>query len=261
MDGTKIRISRTRDKAKTFLTIIALAGVFVFSSSYLKLDIGKFISRLANAGNVLNRMMNVDFSDIASVLSAMLSSVSIAVAALFMGFLLSIILSFLAASNIAPSKILAGGIKGFVAVIRAVPALVWILMVVASLGFGSTSGMIGIIFPTMGYLTKSFIASIEDLGYNTIEAMKTTGAGWLSIVTKGLLPGLISPFSSWTAIRLEGNIAESINLGMVGVAGIGSHLMKAIGKYNYGAITVIILVIFITMFIIENLTNKLKKSL
>lgn len=260
MDST-IRISTTKDKLKKIILAVVLIFLFFFSTSSLNLDLGKFISRLSNVPDVVGRLMTIDFSSLPAVLEGMLSSVLLAVAGLAVGLVISLVLSFLAAENIAPSKILAGIIKGTIAVIRAVPALVWILMVVASFGFGSTGGMIGLLFPTTGYLTKSFTASIEDMGYDTIEAMRTTGASRFTIITKALLPALFSSFTSWTAIRLEGNIAESISLGMVGVGGIGSMLTKALGKYDYGTITLIILVIFITLFIVELAVNQLKKSL
>ena len=257
---SKLYISRPSDKLKKIAVFILAPALFVFSANTLELDISKFISRLSNAGNVLSRLAVLDFSGISDIISGMLVSVSIAAAALAAGCIISLILAFLAAGNIAPDKVLSAVIKGTAAVIRAVPALVWILMVVASTGFGSTGGVMGMMFPTVGYLTKSFISSIEEMGSHTAEAMKATGAGWLSIAVKGLFPGLIAPFIGWIAIRTEGNIAESINLGMVGVAGVGSLLMRAVGNYNYASISTIILVIFLTMVIVELLVNKLKKT-
>ena len=49
---------------------------------------------------------------------------ALAVVSLLAGAVISVILAFLAASNITPLPILAAAIKGIVAVIRAVPALV-----------------------------------------------------------------------------------------------------------------------------------------
>ncbi len=256
-----IRISRPSDTAKKLSAIAALLAVFFFSSMQLNFDFAKFVNRLGNAGKILGNMAQLNLAKLPDILGGMLTSVCIALAGLALGLIVSLVLSFLAASNIAPNKPLASAIKGGVAIVRAVPALVWILMIVASLGFGNTSGVVGLVFPTTGYLTKSFIASIEERGLTTIEAMRTTGAPWILIVTKGLLPELIRPFASWIAIRAEGNIAESISLGMVGIGGIGSLLMKAIGKYDYASISTIILVIFLSMFAVENLVNLTKKKL
>ncbi len=255
----QIKISTINDKIKSAVIYTSLIAVFLFSTNSLDLDIGKFISRLGNTGKVVKRLMVVDFHNIVSILEGMLSSILIAISALAIGFIISIIWSFLAAENITPNKGLAAVIKGVIAIVRAIPALVWILMVVASLGFGNTGGMVGLIFPTTGYLTKSFTSSIEELGYDAIEALKTTGASRFIIIIRALMPNLINPFMSWTAIRLEGNIAESISLGMVGVGGIGSMLTKALGKYDYGSITAIILVIVVTLFAVELTVNQLKK--
>lgn len=257
----KIKISTTQNKIKSVIIFISAAALFVVCINMLELDIEKFLNRLKNAGNILSKLMSFDLSKTPDILSAMLSTICIALAALVTGCVISVILAFLAAENIAPNKIISVLIKSIVAVVRAVPALVWILMVVASMGFGNTGGMVGLIFPTAGYLTKSFIASIEELGYNTIEAMRSTGANWFAIVFRGLVPNLTTQFISWTAIRAEGNIAESINLGMIGVTGVGTMLMRALGKYDYKSITTIIIVIFITMLIIEILVNQLKKAI
>ena len=257
----RVPISTKTNKLKAVGMVILACALFLTCAMTLDLNLEKFISRLGNAGNVLSHFMTFNIAKIPEALWAMLTSICIALASLTVGFCISAFLAFLAAVTIAPNKALSAVIKGVMAVVRAIPALVWILMVVASMGFGNVGGMVGLIFPTMGYLTKSFIASIEELGYNTIEAMQASGSGWFSIVTKGLLPSLIAPFLSWTAIRFEGNIAESINLGMVGVAGIGSLLMRAIGKYAYGDISAIIAVIFVTLVVAEMAVNRLRRAI
>lgn len=257
----RVSITTTKNKVQNVLLTTFLTGLFLFSVRFLDLDLQKFMNRLHNAPNVIKKLMVLDFSNILAIYKGMFASILIAFSALSIGFLISLVLSFLAADNISPSKILSIFIKSGIAIIRSVPALIWILMVVASYGFGNTGGMLGLIFPTTGYLVKSFTASIEEIGYDSIEAMRATGASRIAIIVKALMPNLIRPFFSWTSMRLEGNIAESISLGMVGIGGIGSMLMKSLGKYDYGSISTIILVIFTTLFIVELVVGQLKKKL
>jgi phosphonate transport system permease protein len=205
--------------------------------------------------------MVVDFSVAGEAAAEMLSSLAIALAALSVGFFISLLLAFLAADNTAPFRPLAAFIKGAAAVVRAVPALVWLLMVVASIGFGNTAGMFGLLFPTCGYLIKSFIASIEDQGAGGIEAMRSVGANRFDIALKGVFPGAFAQIVAWSAMRIEFNVAESVNLGMVGVSGIGALLMRALNKYQYGAITMIVLVMLAAMLLIEFSVNKLREKL
>lgn len=260
MEG-RIKLSRTRDKVKQIGILIGLIGLFLISFAALDLEFHKFVTRLKEAGSVIQKLMIVDFSSLHTIIFEMGVSLAIAISGIFIGLLISLVLTFLAADNIAPNRYLASFIKGTIAVIRAIPTIVWILMVVASIGFGNTGGLIGIMISTVGYLTKAFTGSIEDLGTDTVEALRATGASWFSIVTKGLLPSATRPFISWGTIKIEMGIAESINLGMIGVGGIGTLLMNAFAIYDYAAISTIILVIFITMLTIELLSQRLKQKI
>lgn len=256
-----IKLSRTRDKVKQISLLLFLVVLFFTSFIVLDLEPHKFITRLAEAGSIISKLLVLDFSNISTILFEMGVSLAIAVSGIFIGLIIALILTFLAAENIAPNRVLASFIKGTIAVIRAIPTIIWILMVVASIGFGNTGGMIGLMISTIGYLTKAFTASVEDLGTDIVEALRATGASWLSIVTKGLLPSATRPFISWGAIKIEMGIAESINLGMIGVGGVGTLLMKAFTNYDYAAISMIIVVIFITMLIIELCSQRFKQTL
>jgi phosphonate transport system permease protein len=238
---------------------LGIIAAFIVSALMLQLDMAKFLDRLKNAGPVLARFAVVDFSILGAAALEMLASLAIALAALSIGFVISLTLAFLAAKNTAPNTTLSAFIKGAAAVVRAVPALVWMLMVVASIGFGNTAGLFGLLFPTCGYLIKSFTSSIEERGTGTIEALRSVGANWFSIVLKGALPPVFAPVMTWTAMRMEFNIAESINLGMVGVSGIGAYLMRALGKYDYGAVSTIAIVILTVMLAMEAAVNRLRK--
>jgi len=259
----RVQLSRTSDKIKKTAIFVILIIVFVHSFIMLDLNLARFATRLVeNTWPVVSMMvMSFDASVLPEAIMEMFVSLALAVAALFVGFWISIVLAFLAASNTAPNKIVATVIKGFMAIIRAVPSLVWLLMIVASIGFGNTAGMVGLLLSTCGYLVKSFAASIEEKGSETIEALRATGAPWVIIVIKGVLPGVLSPFLSWSSIRFEANIAESIGLGMVGVGGIGALLMRNIRSNNFGRIMAVLTVIFIVLLIVEILSIALRRRI
>ncbi|SJZ40534.1 phosphonate transport system permease protein [Pilibacter termitis] len=259
--NAKIALSRKKEKIANFSIVLGLILLFLVSIYSLKLDVATFVQRFTGASEIVSKFMRVDFSELNAILFELFTSICMAISALFLGFVFSFILSFLGASNTSPFPLFSAIIKGAVGIVRAIPALVWILIVVASLGFGNTSGVVGLVIPTVGYLTKSFISSIEEQEQAIIETMRSTGASWLQMITEGLLPGLATSLLSWTSIRLESNIAESISLGMLGAGGIGMLLMRAIKKYDYATISTIILFIFVTMLIVELSVGKLKKTI
>lgn len=246
----------------TYLVMFVLiVFVFVASVQLLGMDFTKFIDRLANVNEVVSRMLVFNPSLLPEIGLEIITSITLAFTSLIIGALIAFVLAAFAADNLAPNKYLAACIKGIVAIVRSIPALVWILMVVASVGFGNTGGMIGLIFPTVGYLTKSFAASLEESGHEKVEALKACGARWIDIVLKGVSVETMPSLLSWLAMRFENNIAEGISLGMVGVGGVGYLLSKAIMKFDYPAITTIIVAIFVTMFVFEIITVNIKKKL
>jgi len=263
VESTRVKLSTTSDKIKSAAIFTILIGVFVYSFIMLDLNLVRFASRLVeNTWPVVSMMVvNFDASVLPEAISEMLVSLALAAAALFVGFWISIVLAFFAASNTAPNKTLAAVIKGFMAIIRAVPSLVWLLMIVASIGFGNTAGMVGLLLSTCGYLVKSFAASIEEKGSEAIEALRATGAPWVAIIIKGVLPGVLSPFLSWSSIRFEANISESIGLGMVGVGGIGALLMRNIRANNFGRIMAVLTVIFVVLLIVEILSIAVRRRI
>ncbi|MCL2227272.1 MAG: ABC transporter permease subunit [Oscillospiraceae bacterium] len=261
MSGKHVKLSPASWKLKTAGILVAIAAVFMISFYMLDLNLVRFVERLGNAGRVLALFVAFDATVLPDAILEMLTSLAIAVAALAVGFIISIALAFLAAANTAPSKIIASIIKSMVAIIRAVPSLVWILMIVASIGFGNTAGMVALLLSTCGYLVKAFASSIEEKGSDSIEAMRAVGANWFGIVLKGVLPGVIGSFLSWTSIRFESNITESVTLGMVGVGGIGTLLMRAISQFNYGRIVAILAVIVSFMLFVELVATALRRRI
>jgi phosphonate transport system permease protein len=134
-------------------------------------------------------------------------------------------------------------------------------MIVVSLGFGPTAAVVGLMFSTLGYLTRAFVGTIEEQGYAAIDAMRATGANRLQIIFKGLLPGVFTAFVAWVAIRLEANVADSVSLGIVGAGGVGMLISRAERQVNFPNLTTTILVIFAAMYLIELSALWLKKKI
>ncbi|WP_117168506.1 PhnE/PtxC family ABC transporter permease [Paraliobacillus sediminis] len=255
----KIRVTSKGSVTKSIITFLILVTVFFVAIDIVNLDIQKFFERLENVPAVIARMMVIDLSVVPDILLACVTSLSLAFLTLVVSVIVAMLFSFLAAGNITPNLYVANFIKGFFAIIRSVPSLVWGLMVIASLGFGYTSGFIALLLSAVGYLVKLFTGSIEEVGTDIVEAMKSTGASWFNIIFHGLIPLCVTSFFGWITVRFEANVAESIGLGIIGVGGIGLLLTKAIGAYNYAQTTTILIVICLLMLVLEFSMTKLKR--
>jgi len=253
---TETVVNILRKKIYPLPTILGMTVLFIVSAYMLDLNLSRFISRLANAPNVIRLFFAFNFSVLPDVLRQLLISITLGICGLVIGFVLSITLAFLGANNTAPFKPLSWLIKGAVAIIRAIPSIVLILMVVASLGLGHIAGIAGLMFSTLGYLTKAFISTIEEQDYAIIESMRATGASWIQIVIHGLLPSVWNAFVSWLSIRLEANIADSISIGIVGAGGIGMLVDRFNRENNFPNLSTTIVVIFLAMLLLEFCTRK-----
>lgn len=257
----KIRVTTKKSVYKGVFIAIAALSLFIVALNIVHVDFAKFFERLPNVPEVLGRMIALDLSILPEIMKNLGVSLSLAFLALVLSVIVAVALSLLAASNIAPNKYLAGFIKAIFAVVRAIPSLVLGLMIIASLGFGNNAGVLVIFISSLAYLIKMFVGSIEDVGTEVVETMQATGASWFNLVFHGVLPLAITSLASWISLRFEGNIEESVSLGIIGVGGIGLLLTQSINSYNYGQTTTIVLVICILLITIELAITKFKKAI
>ena len=175
---------------------------------------------------------------------------------------IALFLGLLGAQNLAPKPV-TNVIKAFVALIRAVPTILWVLIFAVSAGLGSAAAVIGMTFHTISYLTKAYAESFEDLDRSVIEALKASGANWWQIVFQAVIPSSSTYLLSWTFLRLEINFATAVAMGAAaGASGVGFDLYMASGYYfdlrEVGLITYIILAIAMAL---ETVATRMKSRI
>ena len=244
------------------LVAVMLAALFFVSAYFLEINIAQTISRVqANATRVIPQLIAFNPSFLPEIFGQLFVSILIGICALALGALVSVVFAFLGASNTTPFAPIGWFIKAAVSILRAIPSLVLILMVVASLGFGATTAIVGLMFSSVGYLTKAFIASIEEQDPGIIETMRALGASKFQIIVHGIFPGVITSFIAWVSIRLEGNVADSVSIGIVGAGGVGLLIARATRQLNFANLTTVIVVIFATMLVVEFVAGALRRKL
>ena len=256
----KIALTPSKEKLKSLVILFSLLGLFSISTYFLELDLPRFLSRLENFPRIVRLFLALNLEAVRLGIEQLFISIALGICGLVVGGSVSFILAFLAAENITFSPVLSAIIKGGVSLIRALPNLVLILMIVASLGMGNTAGVVGLSLSTVGFLTRAFISTIEDQDDAIVETLRATGANRLQIIVHGFFPNVLPAFLAWISIRMESSIAESISLGIIGVGGIGMLLSRALRQHDHPTVSTLILIIFSTMFILEISLNRIKKN-
>ena len=178
---------------------------------------------------------------------------------LLVTFCLGILSTVFGAKNIAASGP-ANLIKSLVAVVRAVPTVLWVLIFAVSAGLGSVAAVIGLTFHSFAYLTKVYAESIEEVDEGTIEALRASGAGFWQIVFQAVVPASISRMVAWTFMRFEINFTNAVAMGAAaGAGGIGFQLFMAGSFYfNLHEMGFLTYVVVITVILLEFCSTKIK---
>ena len=85
----------------------------------------------------------------------------------------------------------------------------------------------------MGFVSKLFAEAIEEMSMKQVEAVRATGASFMSVLAMGVLPQVMARFVGFSTYQLDSNLRASAVVGIVGAGGIGSTLANAFGRYDY----------------------------
>ncbi|MBU5487711.1 ABC transporter permease subunit [Clostridium sp. MSJ-8] len=259
----KIKIKST-DKASVYtkatIGILSLLTIIGFMSfDYKDLNFWDAVGKtLQNFKRMFLHAELIHF-DFATALNQIGITIAIAFLTTVVGAFIALILAVFAAKNLTNAKV-SNTIKMVVAFIRAVPTVLWVLIFAVTVGLGSAAAILGLSFHTVGYLTKVYSESFEEMDEGVIEALKACGATFWQIVTQAVIPTSIRYIFVWTFLRFEINFTNAVAIAAVaGAGGIGFELFMASSFYftttEVGFITIMI---FICAMILEFCSTKVK---
>ena len=195
-----------------------------------------------------------------SIFKGLLQTVSMALCATLFATVISIILALLGSSATCPWKPLRKIIRAVASIQRNIPNMIWTFILIMSFGIGNVVGMLALLIQSTGFLTRAFIETIDEIGEESVEAMKAVGAGNITIATQALIPACLSGIVSWVLYGLEVNIRSSTLVGAVGGGGIGLVMMGYIKLFRYRSAMGVILLIAGVVILVDLLTNFLRKK-
>jgi phosphonate transport system permease protein len=260
LKAKKIPIRDARHERPIRVFLYSSFILTVISMSLLDLDWGKLAGRVPRLGGVFWEMLHFSTERFPLTLLTLAETVAVSILALIYGLILGIAAGALSASNITPWKPLSVILKCVYAFIRAVPTPVWVLLVLASMGFGMASGVVGLGFHCFAFFGKVFSQLFEEVPEETIEAVTATGANRIQIFFNAVLPASLSGILAWTSLRFETNYIEASILGMVGAGGVGYTILAAMSSYKFGRAGLAVSVVFAFALATELLTTQIKRK-
>ena len=213
---------------------------------------------LGDIRNLIGRMLPISWTNWPRLLVLLWETFLIAVAGTVLAVALSIPVAFCAARNTTPSRWLYGPARGIIAVTRAIPDLVFAIILVRVLGLGALAGILALAFNSIGMLGKLYADAIEEAEPASIDAVRSVGAGRLQTITTAVSPQALPTFVGMGLYRLDINVRTSPVLGLVGAGGIGMELQNTLRQLRYDRGLAIVAMIFVLIVIVERVSSSVR---
>lgn len=260
--------------------IVVLLLVTVLSIRGLDLDLSLLLSR-DGLGQILSYFVELYPPDLSQgflkeVFVASIETLAISIMGTLFAIILAIVftpfairsLTFydgLSGAGNARHGLLRGGIiflsRTLLNVLRAIPELLWAIIFILIVGLGPFAGVLALALHTGGVLGKLYADVLENVDPGPVESITATGAGRLKVFFYGILPQALPQCLSYTLYRWEMNIRGAAILGFVGAGGIGLLFYKAISLFHTDRVFTLIVVVFLMVNLVDNLSLFLRKRL
>jgi len=240
--------------------LVALALYVVYASTILDISWARFVSGFEHRARFIRRMFppNLAHDKLDLLASGMAESLQIAIIATVVGVLLSLPLGLAAARNLAPWP-LAWTARALVALFRTFHPVIVAILFVKAVGFGALAGMLALIVASLGFLSKLIAEAVEEMSMKQVEAVRATGAPFLSLVIMGVLPQVMPRFIGFSGYQLDSNLRNSALVGLVGGGGIGATLFTAFQRFDYDFVLTIVLAIIAVIMVGEVLSGFMRR--
>lgn len=201
------------------------------------------------------------FGYLSHVVVKLVETLEIALWGTVIAILISLPLAFFSASNMAPNRLTYTVARSVVSFLRAIPELVSALFLVLAYGFGPIAGVLALALHAAGFLGKFYAEDIENADTKPQEALTAVGANRLKVLRFAILPQVMPQYIAYTLYVLDRNFRMATVIGLVGAGGIGQELKGRFDMYNYHHVATILVGVFCTVFVIDQLSARLRKRL
>ncbi len=237
-----------------------LVVAVVWSLAGADVDLDRFVTGIPRITDFLVRLWPPDFDKLDLIVRLLIETLQMAIIGTLLGAALSLVVSFGAASNIAPRWLYAVT-RMVLNVLRSIPDLIFALMFVSAVGLGPFAGIMALVLGSMGSIAKVYAEAMESVAAGPLQALESTGASKRQVVWFGIVPQAAPLLTSYTLLLFEGNVRGATILGIVGAGGIGMELTTAMRLYDYGHLMAIIISIAVLVTIIDRVSAFVRRRI
>lgn len=243
------------------IIIIILIMCTIFSVNITEFKLEVIFKQINKFFDIIGEMIPPTMEYMPSLWQPLLDTIKMSLIGSVLGAIVALPVAYFAASNITKNRFITTVMKFLLSLLRTLPTLVVALIATYVFGLGTMAGTIAIFLFTISYVGKILYEQIENANMDAYEAMQSLGITTTYSFRYAILPQVLPNYLSTTLFCFEGNVRYAAILGYVGAGGIGLMINESIGWRNYANLGMIILMLVVTVFIIETISEYCRKKL
>lgn len=243
-----------------FIVAIVLLVIFV-SIQLTGFNLGIIIERFYQLNAILGKIFQPDFSYFDKVVQPLIDTIKMSLMGSFVGCVIALPFAILASGNINKNRFVLSTIRFILGIIRTIPTLILASMFALIFGFGTFAGTIAIVLFTFGVVGKMLFESIETIDLGPFEALESMGCNKFEAFWTACIPQILPTYLSHCLYCFEMNVRSASILGYVGAGGLGILINERIGWRDYHSLGVVLLSLFVTVLIIDQISTQLRRKL
>jgi len=249
------------------LLVLAIAAIALYAWSFTSLGLAETGGRSAVEGlrSFFGALIPTSLDQLTSIPwkrlgGSLLETLQMSLIGTTAGIALALPAAALAARNTGPAPVRAVTRQALNA-IRTIPALIWALLFVAAVGFGPLAGVLALTFYSVGYLSKFFYESFENVPRGAQDALREIGASGPQRFLRAVAPASRPALLASSLFMLEYNVRSASVLGIVDAGGIGTYIRFYLEMRNFPAAVICLVLIFLVVVGLDALSVRLRRRL
>ncbi|MDR3599255.1 MAG: ABC transporter permease subunit [Desulfosporosinus sp.] len=250
---------RRNDNLRFFLVLIILTVGSIIITNY---DVIKGFSSIAKAliwggSNFYPDVKSLRI--LPEILPKLQETILMSIAATTVASVFALFLSLAGSKTTRLNRIFSIISRGIASLFRNIPLVAWAMVLMLAFSQSPLTGYLALFFASLGFLTRAFMETIDEVGNNSIEALQATGANYFHIIFQAVLPASMPQMISWLLFMIETNIRDATLVGVLTGTGIGFSFDLYYKRFDYHAASLVVVFIVITVIFIEFVSNNIRR--
>lgn len=250
---------------------LGLAGAFalcailaILSGAYVGFDAAASISEIPAgiAWMSINFLPSVEsLSKLGQILPALGSTVLVSVAASTIAAIVAYVLAVLGSRTVGIGGPVAVFVRAVASLFRNIPVVAWAFVLLFSFKQSEFTGFLALFLTSFGYLTRTFLETVDEMGMGPVEALRASGATYGQIVVQAVIPLSITSVVSWVLYMIETNIRDATLVGILTGTRIGFVFDLYYKSFRYDVAGLVLLTIVVAVIACEVASNYVRRKI